>query len=474
MLDATSLGTIAPPELRAPRTPRSAVAVQHRVVILLDPVAQHPTAPWSSGVRDAVAPELEAWVASVLPSPKDVGFTVVAPGAAPVALSLAALTLSALDAVFLAGHDPEAASPPFRTLAAGALAVTGSVEIRPAESGGARVSLADFVLLSTEVRTIVEAARPLDARDVRPASAAGEPDADSAPAVAAAKAVLDEVHGLRDLLAAGLANATGVGPLVSRLARLGVSTGDSPADPDAASPLLARLDRRIATAGSIDASKTDEREAIERRLAVLLGGRTPLLGRFTLAGSEGGPSIDVSGGPAGALEADDWLDAVGRVRKEVGGLTTIGLLSEALGGRGLSLHVGQHPVDEGERWAATSRPRGAGRVSVVAASAASPPAPGALASGLLVDAWPEPVPSPDQTTGVAFQYDAPSNRPPQSWLLAVTPDGEPWSLDLVLDTLLETLEWARLRAVGPEDLVDYGRAVPTGFVPGSMTFWREP
>jgi hypothetical protein len=53
----------------------------------------------------------------------------------------------------------------------------------------------------------------------------------------------------------------------------------------------------------------------------------------------------------------------------------------------------------------------------------------------------------------------------------VPPDGEPWSLQLVLDTLLETLEWASLRAVGPEDLGDYGRAIPAVFVPGEIAPW---
>ncbi len=74
-------------------------------------------------------------------------------------------------------------------------------------------------------------------------------------------------------------------------------------------------------------------------------------------------------------------------------------------------------------------------------------------------------------TGLTFQFDAPSNRPPQAWLLAVTPDGEPWSLSLVVDTLLETLEWTALRAVGPEDLLDYGRAIPATFVPGRIVPW---
>ena len=43
----------------------------------------------------------------------------------------------------------------------------------------------------------------------------------------------------------------------------------------------------------------------------------------------------------------------------------------------------------------------------------------------------------------------------------------------MLDTLLETLEWAKLRSVGPEDLLDYGRAIPTVFVPGDIVDWPE-
>lgn len=110
-----------------------------------------------------------------------------------------------------------------------------------------------------------------------------------------------------------------------------------------------------------------------------------------------------------------------------------------------------------------------------------PPAPGARACGLVVDRWSEQIPRTEQVTGVTFQFDAPGNRPPQSWLLTVPPDGEQWSLTLVLDTLMETLEWATLRAVAPEDLLDYGRAIPTVFVPGGIEGWppeasaaREP
>jgi hypothetical protein len=218
--------------------------------------------------------------------------------------------------------------------------------------------------------------------------------------------------------------------------------------------------------------RTNRQPGLEARLAALLGQRVPVLGQFTLAGSADGPVVDVTARPASATEVDDWLDAVSRVRADVGKLTTVGLLSALLGTGDLALSVGQDPAVAGEGWAATHRPAGAGRLSVVAVSGpGGAPRVGQLACGLLVDQWSESIPSDKQVTGVTFQYDAPSNRPPQAWLLAVTPDGEPWNLKLVTDTVLQTLEWAMLRAVGPEDLVDYGRTIPTTFAPGNIVNW---
>jgi hypothetical protein len=49
----------------------------------------------------------------------------------------------------------------------------------------------------------------------------------------------------------------------------------------------------------------------------------------------------------------------------------------------------------------------------------------------------------------------------------------PWSLDLVTETLRETLDWVTMRAVGPEDLTDFGRAIPSVFVPGTIQPWVE-
>jgi hypothetical protein len=72
--------------------------------------------------------------------------------------------------------------------------------------------------------------------------------------------------------------------------------------------------------------------------------------------------------------------------------------------------------------------------------------------GLLVDEWTEVVPSEDETAGIAFHYDKPNSEPPQTMLLAVSPQlfGEGWDWNDLIAILHETLAEAKLRAVEPQ------------------------
>ncbi len=74
--------------------------------------------------------------------------------------------------------------------------------------------------------------------------------------------------------------------------------------------------------------------------------------------------------------------------------------------------------------------------------------------GFLVDEWTEIIPTEDETTGIAFHYDRPNSEPPQTMLLAVSPQmfGEGWSWDDLVAILHETLDEARLRAVEPQQI----------------------
>jgi hypothetical protein len=94
--------------------------------------------------------------------------------------------------------------------------------------------------------------------------------------------------------------------------------------------------------------------------------------------------------------------------------------------------------------------------------------------GLVLDEWVEiaprrvEVPGPgDQrvrearaVTGLAVNAATPATRPPQAILVAVSPDGQRWSSAALADTLEETLELAKLRAVTLERSVWAGRILP--------------
>lgn len=75
-------------------------------------------------------------------------------------------------------------------------------------------------------------------------------------------------------------------------------------------------------------------------------------------------------------------------------------------------------------------------------------------AGLVCDDWSESVPSHTATAGIAFHYDAPGARAPQTVLLAVPPalGAAWWSFDDVLASVLEALDLSRLRLVRPGQL----------------------
>ena len=89
-------------------------------------------------------------------------------------------------------------------------------------------------------------------------------------------------------------------------------------------------------------------------------------------------------------------------------------------------------------------------------------------AAFVCDDWPEFIPDPFQTAGIAFHYDAPGARPPQTILLALPPrmGQESWSFDDAVDVIHEAFDLARLRGVRPRDLA----SGLTRFCPA--TTWR--
>jgi hypothetical protein len=203
----------------------------------------------------------------------------------------------------------------------------------------------------------------------------------------------------------------------------------------------------------------------------LLGKGFVVLPRFT-AGDPGelaqaiAASDAVQGGAPG--EAVRWFRRMTRVRPRVALMGDAFMYADALGGTDpLALSVAQLPFQAGDRWIGLpideAQPPEANRVSLVASLPDGFDASSPLA-GLLVDDWVETLPSPTETTGLAFHFDQPDARAPNAVLIAVPPDARrPWDLATLEKILLEAFDLAKIRAVDTEALAGLGQFLPALF-----------
>jgi hypothetical protein len=155
------------------------------------------------------------------------------------------------------------------------------------------------------------------------------------------------------------------------------------------------------------------------------------------------------------------------------------LLAGARAGRWDPLQVAQDPDAAGDAWIGGPFPadqRPVARAHLVWHQPVPVPGPTA---GLLLDEWIEPLPGADrlrqatdivpaassppesELTGVAFHYDRPDAKAPQTVLIAVPPDtSQGWTADGLVQVLLETLELAKLRAIDPDDIAPMRALLP--------------
>ena len=517
-LDAINLGEVAPPELAGLRTPVTGVGVTHRVVLLLGDTTG--TEGWTKGPRAYCDPALEAWAGNVLgPATNVYAHTRWVDGSGNASLwepvSMGELGMSALDAVFEAptatptrdsrwGRRIEST---LRERSAFALPEDFRVEIDfdVAPEGG--VTMTEIVEPARLLRSLLGRSRALDARDLGvpgdPATGVQvEPTMKRAtelegPFRKAAEVLLGLLPEKRDAAAdpnpAGTASPQVVRDAMRALsgyALLGAMpvVGFAETDADTArlwnaawslgrkvERRLAQLDEAHAAAGAEGSS--DDRIALATSVVrIILGRAFPVIPRFTPSGDEAVDALfaasgDLTGGDAAAISS--FVTQAGRVRPDTAVLDDLTMVSELLQHRVVAnLAVGQRPYVEGERWVANHLPGpdSGGRVHWIAVDHGGiAHATAGVGAGLLVDEWVERIPATRQTTGVAFHFDAPASRPPQALLLAVTPDDETaWSFDLVVATLMQTLEDARVRAVSPQALSAWGHHLPAIFPPTSL------
>jgi hypothetical protein len=494
-LDSVAGGETPPPELEFIRTPRSGVAATHRLMVLFagDPAADPRWATQPRHARAAAEARLNAWAGRLLGNPARVRLhgelfdpadgTVLA----KVESTLAEIGLCPLDVIYgIRGEDGAEVTERIRYhLRRGAqdsaVAELRLLPEREPDWGPAELSLAELVEIARAAGEAIAGSRALEPRDLHlPGEAASisETLAELAARADTAVSALITAHtALEGLLAAAdIADLENLRDALLDLSHLGLAdavprsaAGAGAADLDSlleqggevAAEVLRRLARLEELESGFDpaaAGPDSFRNHHLARLKTVFGeafAALPVLTADTTLRQAFSADSELQAGDP--LAAVTWLQRMARVRERGARLNDALNYAEATGGDArLTLAVAQLPHTPGEGWIALPTPTGSsplpGRVSLVAHCPDGLPAGGPVA-GLLVDEWVEVLPGEEETTGLAFHFDAPGTQPPQVALLVVPPDeSRPWDLEDLAAAVLDTLELARLRGVDPDAL----------------------
>lgn len=439
--DAVGRGQELPSDYEVLRTPRSGLAVTHHVGVLL-PDELAPGSGWSDTRPLAkLEPGLEGWARVRLGATTDWSC-----GAA-----LEALGWCALDVLAAPG-------------AAARAAAANDDKVDPDE-------LDRLEVICTQLRAVLSTARPLNPTHLGQnagAAAAGQDLGDLHDRVGSWLAAVRHAGQLLED-----AEDEALAPLVATLSSLGLTVG-SGTPTSARAQLLDRLSGVLADEATLPQlqappSLENDPAAADAWLSALLGTTVALLPAWLVVTPRLTVELPPTPGPAPTEdELADWWRDMTLVRAQVAALDTALLVGELAGHAGApDFSVIQPPRADGTAgpWLATApapdEPRT--RASLVLECSA-----GAGSSrGLVVDSWTEVIPlgpaehGPEEVVGVAFDFDRPGARAPQTMLLAVPPDlARGWCAEDLHACVEETLLLARLRTLDLADLPELTHLLP--------------
>jgi hypothetical protein len=456
------------PDVLSP--PPSGTAFTHRLVVLAGARAAANERTWAAHPRAAVDPALAAWARSALGPASSIALA-HDPGGRTVLLPARALT--PLELIVATDAGPQLLWARLRRAVPGL--PEHPLDERPADLDPALLTFGEAWALATSVRALLAGARVLLPADLAMpgASAYGLRGIDLADLRQRAGLALDALAAVP----AAAGDRTAQLRLTDRLARFGISGGVDPGslDPDDltahVTTLLDQRDRRVAAATATlvayDTEPPATPEAAVTALADVIAGvfadRVPVL-PVLAAAAEGDPFVAAwrrrGVAPPDGAAIRPWLTTMARVRPAAARLGEVVLLREAVRGP-QPLRVVQLPATGPDRWVALPFPDGVAPADAVTSLVVDAPTglrPARPLVGLVVDGWTETVPRrrPDSaeaasadlvTAGVAVHANGPDARAPHVALLAVSPDGAPWTWERVAGIVTETVHLARARLV---------------------------
>ena len=503
-------GETPPPELEVVRTPRTGIALTHRLVTLFsgEPVLPPEWEPPAIPSRANAEPHLNAWVAKLLANPANVRFVVErlesATGAVVETKEFRLnqlLRLAPLDFIYaVEGGQGQQAEIEQRILYTimrrpGGFPPGSSLRINPnrkPEWKANELSYGEFSELLRTARKLITGVRGIDADDLNLPERSTSFSVDVAElekrATGADQMLRRTPNDFQAQLATpDTANLEVLRELIMRSAGFGVAgavplsaAGDSPADRQTLlaqalsiqKELAQRVEQLTALAAGFNASTATpeaKRDYALARLRVIFGKSFVVLPRFTAANAEElgkalADSTKVQDGDP--LAVDHLVPADGTRARGRGSAQCDAQLCRSTQDRRKTQTDYRAASIRHRRslgWLYRSRPDRrlpGGKLSLAVQSTAPVDVRQPLA-GLLIDEWVEVVPNATETTGIALQYDQPNAAPPQAILLAVPPEIEsPWTVWSLQQVLLETLDLARIRAVDPDALDEVGHYLP--------------
>lgn len=492
-MDAMSSGATAADTIDVLEARDSADRLTHRALAV---VGTHSTG-WSTTRPRAVAePRLEAWAARVLGRPRD---TVVAVVGGEL-VTLADADLAALDLVF--APDAQAVDRTLR-YALPEIGDTPLASMRGLGWPAALRPITSTLALAQSLRACIAGSRPVTPEDlVRPGERAVRSLATARPEL---EARLQQAVGLLQAAVTSLAGPVAAIPeeqaqdadlasAAQALDGLGIPLSPVPERPLDVSWVRhswmiadSRLNAAVAAMSQLsslpaDASQPQLLDAAETVAEAVFGDGfvvVPLLTPVT-----GDPLVTAVSQPAfpqpTGSQVRRFLTDQGTVRAGIRRWSEVLLLAGALGGSsGVSVVqltpsvAGGAPAPGATTWLAGPR---AGEPWPDAPSAhllldITGSADGPVA-GIVLDSWVESLPEqgPDASkpqrarTGLAIRANSASARPPQSILVAISPDGARWTVDSIVGVLDQTLDLAKARLVTLERLAGDALVLPALYV----------
>lgn len=522
-----------PVEPEIVQTPRSGFGLTHRVAMQveagLDPSAPAVN-PYGALTPTAVAmtprarmePGINRWIAQRLPDPKKIACTVVwgDGGVSSDTVSFYELALQPIDLVYLLNVASEGAMTELDRRVArvvrdkNTLNDAEQLTIRYADKTGLaadEISFFELMPLVAGFQNLIWKSRPLHAEDLflppreeleTPPNPKGYDHAELKTRVQSlisdfqtAKTTADNALTALEAAGAGAAEMTAMRAALYAVSQYGITafpanTRDT--DAEALAELLNQAQGvkkdlatilTTATEAASTAPTASPEAVVQGQIAAcqaILGEAFRLLPLFTLRDNGAEIAKVIASGTMlnnveGLLPMDDWLHGLARVREPMAHLEMATLMAENFQGQAIALTPLQLPWKENDTWLGLNVPdtyQLEGDKLLLAVHYAVPFAQGAAQAGLLVDEWTEVLPTTRETTGLAFHFDRPNSEPPNTLLLAVTPQiTGTWLWDDLVATLHETLDNAKKRAVEPEQIEEskYGHVLPAIMLAASWT-----